>query len=281
MEEPTVRQARLTDRVERVSKLALGVTGLLYVLGLLVASLHLMRFGVFSLSLVRPHYIVAGLWPVLPLAFPAALIAWTFTAWHEVHPPSASPAATTAGRLWHHVRRWNALISPAAGWIFIVVMAILYVATPGSEVPWSFRQVALGGMVVFVFFVILALLSAATWTGARGPHTALRVIRGVAFGSLLVLCLLGYLRFFVDHIYPVIPSRIGGGKPMPVTVVLKAAENVSALGLTARPGTPRALRCELILDGDKTYVLRTIDPPRAILELSKDVVAAMIVDERR
>ena len=92
MEEPSMPERSWTQRLEQVSKVTLGATGLFYVLGLLVASLHLMRFGVFSLSLVRPHYVVAGIWPVLPLAFLAALIAWTVTAWHDDRPVKASSA---------------------------------------------------------------------------------------------------------------------------------------------------------------------------------------------
>jgi hypothetical protein len=279
MEEPTEQEPSWTRRLEQASKLTLGATAVFYVLGLVVASLHLMRFGVFSLSLVRPHYVVAGIWPLLPLAFLAALVSWTIMAYQEDERPRRADAPQR--RWWHGALYLNALVMPALAWLAVNAMAINYVVTSDGVTPWSFRQILWGALGVLGFSLLLVLLSAATWTGAHGPRVALRIVRGVAFGSLLLLCLLGYLRFFVDHIYPVIPSRIGGGKPMPVTVVLKASDNVAALGLTPRPGNPRALRCELVLDGDKTYVFRTLDEPRRTLELSKDLVAAMIIDDRR
>jgi hypothetical protein len=284
MNEPT----RWTQHIEPLSKLALAAAGLLYVVGLIVTALHLMQFGVFSLSLVRPHYVLAGTWPVLPLAFLAALAAWTLTAWDDDRPSSPPLSASSAARWWHRLVRVNALVSPVVAWVAIVFMVASYVATRGSAIPWTLRQIVLGGLAFLAFFAGLALLSAATWSGARVPReTAGRArhwqgaVRTVAFASLLVFCLLGYLRFFVDHVYPAIPSRIGGGKPIPVTIVLKAPETVSTIGLPSRTGEARALRCELIVDSDKTYVLRAVDPPRTVFELSKDLVAAVLLDDPR
>ena len=56
----------LRDSAELLGKAALGVLALSYALGLTIVNLHLRRYGVFSVGLVRVEYILAG---VLWLAF--------------------------------------------------------------------------------------------------------------------------------------------------------------------------------------------------------------------
>jgi hypothetical protein len=64
----SVAPLNIKDTVEIIGKVALGVVGLSYAVGVFVVSVHLAEYGVVSLSLLRLSYIFAGI-----LALPASL----------------------------------------------------------------------------------------------------------------------------------------------------------------------------------------------------------------
>lgn len=64
----------LKDAFDLFGKLVFGLLGLWYVLGVVVVAVHLRQYGVNSLDLPQLHYITAGVWVVLPIAF-VALVA--------------------------------------------------------------------------------------------------------------------------------------------------------------------------------------------------------------
>src|ERR1700687_2555981 len=50
-----------------VGRIGIGIVGLLYVLGFLVVTFHLSQFGVAPVTWVRPQYLLAGIWCLLPV----------------------------------------------------------------------------------------------------------------------------------------------------------------------------------------------------------------------
>src|SRR5580700_6136656 len=57
-----------------LARIGVGMVGLLYVLGFLVVTFHLSQFGVAPVTWLRPQYLLAGIWCLLPnLLFTAAL----------------------------------------------------------------------------------------------------------------------------------------------------------------------------------------------------------------
>jgi hypothetical protein len=63
-EKPTL--AKTKDLIEVIGKFTIGIVALCYALGLLVVNLYLSRYGVYSLSLFRLNYIMAGIWVLSP-----------------------------------------------------------------------------------------------------------------------------------------------------------------------------------------------------------------------
>lgn len=58
---------RSKEVVELVGRIMLGAVGLCYAAGLVSTNLYYGRYGVYTLSLIRLNYILAGLWWILPI----------------------------------------------------------------------------------------------------------------------------------------------------------------------------------------------------------------------
>src|SRR5207253_3041233 len=64
----------LKDILELASKAVVGFAGLCYILGLIVVTIHLRRYGLNSLTLSQLHYVTAGVWVLLPIVASALFV---------------------------------------------------------------------------------------------------------------------------------------------------------------------------------------------------------------
>ena len=62
------------DVLELVGKITIGLAGFCYVIGLIVVTVHLRAYGLNSLDLPQLHYVMAGVWAMLPILLTVLLI---------------------------------------------------------------------------------------------------------------------------------------------------------------------------------------------------------------
>jgi hypothetical protein len=89
--------------------------------------------------------------------------------------------------------------------------------------------------------------------------------------------ILGFAVWFSVRIYPIIPSSLGGGKPL--TVVFFEGDKKMPDEIQREGSTKRSIPYKLVLSTDKYYVVLSPAPKERSMEVSRDSVAGMIVLE--
>jgi hypothetical protein len=70
----------------------------LYVVGFLVVTLHLQKFGVTPVTWLRPQYLLAGTWCLLPLVLFAGVVGLTGLEYVELRCPRSSKRQSSSRR---------------------------------------------------------------------------------------------------------------------------------------------------------------------------------------
>jgi len=243
----TVPSRRSTkETLEVFGKVVIGIVGLCYVLGLIVVTIHLRKFGLNSLDLPQLHYVMAGVWAMLPILLP--ILMSVFGIYMYQVQDRSKPAKTMTQRLIN---------------FFFVVIALLIVfylvlkfvgSSLGMDFGWS----------SWVFIPILGTFAAASITAglfllslpeSRADFGTLSIYLGViVFG----LCLgLVYLVAFSNNTYQKIPWSTGGGRPSEVRLMIDAASKPYLEGVGIKmsdiPGQTESTR--LLMTTEKELVL--------------------------
>jgi hypothetical protein len=83
--------------------------------------------------------------------------------------------------------------------------------------------------------------------------------------------------WFSLRIYPLIPSSLGGGRPL--TVVFFEGDKKMPDAILREGSTKRSVHYKLVLSTDKYYVVLSPAPKERSMEVSRDSVGGMIVLE--
>src|SRR5262245_3687180 len=209
--------ATLKDGLDLFGKLIFGFAGLCYVLGVIVVTLHLRQYGVNSLDLSQLHYVTAGVWVMLPIAFITTFT--IFTAFLAV--PQTDKAQISMG--------WTGRIYMAFFTVLVLFITVRFFwRETGIEFTWKST-------------VLIPLLGmGTTLIILGGAYSLRRLTRNTPIRKalpLLGVTALGvggfavYVRFFAQYTYPSIPWATGGGRASQVRLFLTPESLPYAQGL--------------------------------------------------
>ncbi len=193
---PETRVIRLSDAAESLidltGKIGLLLFSLCYGLGLVIVNVHLGKYGIYSHSLLRLDYIMAGLWALglLTISWLLAFVAYIGI----IGPPDSlkeKPFARIPG-----FYRFAAFL-----FFFGILFSLDTLGLPLSN--WSFLS-----KVIVISLTILVPLT-------LNPKSFWQL--SMALGYFLM-----YMVIFVTEFYEHMPSRFGGGGPMQAQLVIEA-----------------------------------------------------------
>jgi hypothetical protein len=250
--------------IDQASKLLAVCIGLLYLIGFLVVTSYLSRFGVSSFSVLQLQYLVVGVWVLAP---PVVMVSFK----HAEHMFQEKAAPDVSGRFnWRRFSISMFLTSVPFGLWFGVVAAV-----PGF---WENMTWKLG---IYWWFFLLGLqicwhILLISWRVPAEKETWLVNRQAAPFHlSLLVSVLLVYVLWFSVRIYPLIPFSLGGGRPL--TVVFIPGEKELPQEIVTGGSFGRSIECKLLLVTDKSYVILSPVHDEESIEFPRDSVRGMVV----
>jgi hypothetical protein len=233
--------------------------------GFLVVAAHLSRYGISSFSVLQLQYLIAGGWALGPPIFFLAII-------HTGREFDKRAAPETPGKYnWRRLLISSTLTSiPQA--ICVGLIAII----PGfvDGINWGME------IRLYLFYWAIACCSQLLWFSWKIPtekETWLVNRRHAApfYVTTLLSVALAFLVWFAVRIYPLIPSSLGGGRPL--TVVFVEGEKTFPGGISADAGLKRSVPYRLLVATDKSYFVLSPDRNEQSIEVSRESVAGMIV----
>jgi len=249
----TPMMPRAKEMLEFIGKLMIGLAGLSYTLGLIIMNLHLYRYGVYSLNLLRLNYVIAGFWALVPVIIwllIAIKISWLllyyskkFCAFYKFPSPDG-PLTPDDKKL---IRGELIFV------LFIVVAAILAMYfTIGFQLIWLHPMAVAGllsGSIVHLSLTSMAL--------SRALLT--RVYLRVSTFIFVSLATISYIVAFALAMYGSIPSHLGGGAPKEVIIVFtEDAETKKLLdiaGFTFFPDSSQMATARILFATEEEYIL--------------------------
>jgi hypothetical protein len=259
-----------TNTLADVSKLLALAVGVFYTLGLLIVNLNLARYGILSLELYRPEYVLVGaLWTFLLLL--------PFIVWSQ-----------TTGVLFVAKRSFFK-DSPISRPIFFLVGFYLSLSLFMEFISDDFGILTLKGLIPFTVFLFSVVAFFSLNVRDFKPFLAQFGIHRVASPSpppdrpdfvhiptvllQMLCCLIAYSML----VFPHLRREFGGGKPTEIELVLSEKTKlpwatdglpVSSDGLTIGPAL-------LLMETDKTVVITNVTNPTSdAFALNKDMVIA-------
>jgi hypothetical protein len=280
------------------------MVGLLYVLGFLVVTFHLSQFGVAPVTWLRPQYLLAGIWCLLPnLLFTAAL---AFAALQFTEPwirgSMVVPRKTRIGRhIFGAIQGLGGLFG-AFAFISIAVMKVLGLPTDYGHHRWGLSDVITLKLAALSFATavcaVIAISAFSTLSAGGVPvepmitspeswkrqmSVSLRFDRSVALGSVGTLFAFGSLAFILFYVhsfsvsvYSAIPSTLGGGRPQRVVFLIDSTVQRTAPLVVDDSGS-RSVPYNLLLITDSSYVVESPAKGELAIEFKQDSVRGMIV----
>lgn len=257
-----------SNPIKNLPKLGALALAIVYFLGFLAVTVSLSRYGVVPASLLRFQYLVAGVWLLLMPA--SVVLAGVIYYWLGLR---------FRGKLLGFLP-WRDL-----GALLIVFMAIssLYLTLLGLfplfakslfNAKWYILAcIALVGGGWFSLNRVLTMKASSSTLeeSFRIENFANRLTFLAVFGVSL------YILLFSTQIYPLIPSTLGGGKPLPVVFLLKSSEPAESVPLERGESPRRSIRYELLLSTETAYIVKSRNQNEKAIEFSRDIVLGMIV----
>ena len=263
--------------LETIGKLLLGAAGLCYVTGLIVVSLHLGRYGLNSLVLSQLHYVMAGIWALLPIVLALFLAAAVLTSAIDEIERTKLASNSNRGRLARVFSKRNRKVTSAvfgalSGFSFLLWFLLGYA---GIKVGASDPLILLAGAVV-------AFAALGTGYGLSQPGS-FRDWRSLALTitgtSVSILLFLGYLILFAKFSYQHVPWSTGGGGSSQVQIVVSADAKpfLESVGVKFPVGQNRTDSLRLLLVTDKEYVI--INPDGTAISVPADSVRSVLYEK--
>jgi len=261
---PLTNEISLIDPLSKVFAVALGI---LYLLGFLVVAAYLSQFGVSSFSVLQLQYLLAGIWLVGPPVLHTSIINAQRRFNDRVVPE-------VSGKF--NLRRFifSLLFSGLPLGIFMALLNLV----PGvlQNITWRI------GLRYFAFDIITINIAELTWMSRqvspeREKWWMNRSHAAPFYLTALCTLVLAFAVWFSVRIYPLIPSSLGGGKPLNVIFFeggKKLPDEIRREG-----STKRSIPYKLVLSTDKYYVVLSASPKERSMEISRESVAGMIVLE--
>jgi hypothetical protein len=257
-------------------KLIVGIAGFFYVTGLLVVTIHLGRYGLNSLILSQLHYVMAGVWAMMPILFASFLaIAAAQLAVEEISKPEQK-TDEKAGRLRKLFSKRNRRIASSVFYGLAGVSILLYVVVKnlGVKIGLSWLIVLPAGAIVAFFLLGLGyrLLNPGRFE-AEGSLAHVNYAVGTLLFFLLYIILFTYLS------YRDIPWSTGGGGSSRIQMVVttEARSQLENVGIPFSAGQDRSNSLQLLLATDKEYII--INQSGKAVSVPADSVKSVIYEK--
>lgn len=250
--------------IESLSKVFAVALGILYLVGFLVVASYLSRYGVSSFSVLHLQYLIAGFWVLGP---PVILASITYAS--RRFDERAAPAVE--GKFnWRRFAISSLFTGTPSALFMVIVFAIPNVS---ENMTW--------GMSIRLFLFYLAMLNCAGffWTSRQATEETWWINRSHAapfYLALLLMIVVSYALWFSVRIYPLIPFSLGGGRPLTVVFIEGEKKMPDEIEKTDR-SAKRSIPYKLLISTDRYYVVVSPSPKERSLEISRDVVAGMVV----
>lgn len=261
--------------VEIFSKLILGGIAFLYALGLITVNLYYSHYGVYSLSLFRVSYILAGIWVIFPIIMGLTLFLiiyalYLFIKWlrgeHKTKKFKLSVSTSV-------------LIAFCICFALTVFFAIITLFNLGIEFNSSWITLLISGLGIAV--TIIALIYIFYYY-----HNPLRRFFILSLSLFIFLTLLQHTYHFAHLVYGTIPSHIGGGGIKQVQLLLDVDENskkyFEGSGLIFYENTNQTRTTQLIFETENEYVLLVKPPdwalPKGTLSIKRDMIKSVLYE---
>jgi hypothetical protein len=290
--------------MDGLARVGVGIISFLYALGFLVVTFHLSQYGVAPVTWLRPQYLLAGIWCLLPVLVLTAGVAFAALQFTEPWIRGSLVVPRKTRRYRHTVGAIQGFGSLFAAFIFISI-AISFVVGPSFHDHYRWGPSSIITLKLLAFCLLIAA-SARYAIAAFSKHTVLasvptggpaitstesdeqkwvsmRFDRSVAltsFGVLMaVACLffiLLYVHSFSVSIYSAMPPTLGGGRPQRVVFLIESGIQQTAPLVVDSTGA-RSIPYNLLLTTDSSYVVESQATGELAIEFKKDVVRGMIV----
>ncbi len=253
--------------VESLSKMFAVALGILYLLGFLVVAAYLSQFGVSSFSVLQLQYLLAGIWLLGPPILHATILQTQRRFDEHV-------VAEVQGKF-----NWRRFIFSM---VFSGVPSLLFMVLIGL-IPGVIQNMTWGtGIRYFLFDNAMIQLAGLIWMSWRvrpglEKWWTNRSHAAPFYLTTLCILLMVFAVWFSVRIYPLIPTSLGGGRPL--TVVFFEGDKKMPDEIQRDGSTKRSIAYKLVLSTDKYYVVLLPDPKERSMEVSRDSVAGMIVLE--
>lgn len=250
------------------------LVGVPYLFGYLVVTIHLARFSVAPLDLIRVQYIAAGVWSVLPLIFllfPFVFFAFSLDADRKKSEPGDRP-------LWRRLLTLGAqIVSALLGALgaSVAVIAVLNWASGGLMGGAGVDDIImiikfLGGTCLFALLLVAcgftAWRSFADVDYTKPLSSFGDLIGGSCFALIEFVLMISYLFYFASNMYGKIAAYLGGGASIPVVIGFKDSDDHPDKAKTIVSGP-----YELLATTERNlYVLRP--NTKKAIEISRDSV---------
>jgi len=256
---------RLKDVFELLGKAVFGVLGLCYGVGLIVTTIHLYQYGIFSLSLLRISYVMAGVWAFVPLLLTSAVISVVWRLLLRSLPRRLKSALFVESLLRllkkgrHRLFLKRLAYGLALPLLFLISLGVAVSFLRGSPEPILLPVVPL------IFAIPVSLSMVVLYELQLVTTKPLGVSIMFLFVPMFLAFFVFYLMSFGKFEYGKIPAYFGGGRPTPVKLFLDIDDamttQLKASGLEfQQEGTGPRLTYEvdLILATDDEYVVKGV-----------------------
>jgi hypothetical protein len=250
----------LRQLLEVVIKIAAAAAAICYVLGFLVISAYLSRFGYFSLDLLKAQYFVAGAWAMVPVT-----IAWVGVAYLAAIEVFKSKLET-----------WVLGIP-----VVIAILAFGYLAVRAPKWLDNTPTVVRAAFIVLASYVASSTVWAAVRDIVKTRWDLSRLRINFFFACMIATYSIAYLATFARFLYGDIPSELGGGRARIVQIVVDSNEAPSLAPLGFRfKGCCQADSILLLLSTSNEDVF-LIGPEHRSVSLRSSVVRATVFASSR
>lgn len=256
------------DSLELVGKVSIGLVGFCYVLGLIVVTVHLRAYGLNSLDLPQLHYVMAGVWAMLPILLTLLLIVLGIY-FFQVQ------ILTEGG-----ATRWEIARNVLATVFVLLFLFYAVLGFFGGQLGLSFgwRSWVLSPLLgTLAAFVIGGPVLLFTRPGKFPDWGSVFIPLGVmAVGILLGV---GYLVYFAGTTYQSIPWSTGGGRPSRVQLMIDPLEKeyLEAVGLKVSAPGNKTDPISLLMITEKEYVV--LSPTGNAVSIPADTVKSVLYEK--
>ncbi len=243
---PTPASRGPKETLEVVGKIVIGLAGLCYVLGLIVVTIHLRKFGLNSLDLSQLHYVMAGVWAMLPILVILLMVIFGFYMYQiEV---LDGPVNT----------RWKRVKQVLPVLFVLLVSFYFFLGSLGGNLGLEF------GWQSWVLAPLLGMLAAVcicagVFLLTRSEGYGSRVMVSLSLGSIVFGVGIGflYLAMFSNHTYQKIPWSTGGGRPSKVQLMIDPLSKpyLEGVGLRVTSAANKTESIRLLMTTEKELVL--------------------------